>query len=111
MNENDLLGRVEQLCAATHFDKSLKPTCHTCRKSTQDWDGDGYSQHYCGMECSDKKGAEFETYLEDQGVDVNDTHPCFEPDFWHTGFADILDGTHETEEKAFNLYRVALQAQ
>ena len=62
------------------------------------------------MECRDRSGPEYETYLEDQGVDVNETHPCFEPDFWRTDFAEMLDGTKETENKAFNLYREAIEA-
>jgi hypothetical protein len=109
MSEANPIDRVVRLCLVTNFDKSLKPTCHSCRKGHEDWDGDGYSQWYCGIECSDRSGQEYETYLEDQGVDVNETHPCFEPDFWHTGFAEMLDGTKEMEDKALKLYRAAIE--
>lgn len=65
--------------------------CHSCACSSQDRDGD-YGEIYCGMKCQKRPGE----YLEDQDIDLNEEHDCWEPEFWAT----------ETPSITFDPYKV-----
>lgn len=81
-----------------------KANCHTCLNGSVDTDGE-HGQHYCGMVCGKRSGDDMDTYLEDQGVDLDSEKACWLPEFWMTNFADDIDGSEDSLGKAFAKYR------
>lgn len=45
---------------------------------------------------------------DDDNFPFDDAPPCYEPEFWHTDFAEDLDGSEESFEAAYQRFRAFL---
>lgn len=83
-----------------------KLNCKTCCHGFEDTDGEPGATYYCGMTCS--KNDMPETYLEDNGLDVNAEKACWEPDFWKSNVPEIdakIDHTERSMQRALKEWR------
>lgn len=83
-----------------------KLNCKACLHGHEDTDGSDGSYWYCGTTCA--KYDLPETYLEDNGVDVETEKACWEPDFWKAATPEIMamiDSSDESMDRAGEAWR------
>lgn len=90
-----------------------KLNCKTCVHGHEDTDGSDGSYWYCGMTCSKHEKLMPETYLEDNGVDIEAEKSCWHPDFWKAETPEIMnmiDDTEESMDRACKAWRELVEA-
>ena len=88
--------------ALKKFSLIEKANCATCAYQSEDSDGE-HGEIFCGTICSKRSGDDYETYLEDQGVDLSAEKGCWEPNFWMAKTSDEIRN-FEDEKKAVEAF-------
>lgn len=90
-----------------------KLNCRTCAHGYEDTDGECGSSWYCGMTCYKHVALMPETYLEDNGVDIETEKSCWHPDFWKANTPEIMamiDDTEESMDRAIKAWRELIES-
>lgn len=94
--------KIKEICGIE------KASCETCDYGFAENDGN-YGEIYCGCFCWKIKKTTDHCYVEDAGLDIHTEKDCWEPNFWHSKFTDIIDGTENSMEEAVRQFREAVE--
>lgn len=87
--------------AGTRERRLMERACTRCICYHEEWEGEG-GGYLTTVMC-----AKHESYGNLSSFPFKKTMPCFQLDFWCSKYADLVDGTEASEDRAFAEYRAA----